>query len=652
MHSSSFLSVLSFASGTFAAHVKFQLNVTWAQSSLVGTPKQQFLLNGQSPGPPLDITVGDSVEFEVINSSPYNTTVHFHGITQLGTVSHFPRWCTDLMLTAQPWSDGVPGVSQYPILPGQDFTYKWTADEYGQYWYHSHFKGQIMDGFYGPITIKPSASQPRPFSLISNSSADIDAMTKAEASPSVLMVSDWMLENYNALVAAEEASGYDIACPDAIIINGKGSVNCLGQAYYATLVTPKLKTLLNGSLITAKGCVPPLPPLQGRFPSHPSALPASAFDVCTATSGEVEIVSVDASAGWASINMVSAAGVDTLEVSIDNHTMYVYATDGAYIVPQPVNAVVVPNGNRYQAMIKLDQTPGNYSIRVASVANNQFATGYAVLSYSGATEKVESFAAISYAGFNTTPTFRPFVDAKIVPFDPVTPGDASSTFFMNVRQLGASYLWTLSGRENYNLTTNEELTPLLFDPTQSLANDNNVAIKTKNSTWVDLVLISPGPLAPAHPIHKHSNKAYIIGQGIGAFNFSSVAAAAAVIPQNFNLINPPLRDGFTIPGATGNATWMAIRYEVVNPGAFIMHCHIQTHLSGGMAIVMLDGVDAFPTVPEAYLSAVSSSTTTLPSATSTSNSGSPASASATGNAVANRPIVAMLGGAMVLAALV
>jgi FtsP/CotA-like multicopper oxidase with cupredoxin domain len=662
MLSSSVVSLLGFASLSFAAQVKFQLNVTWAQSSLVGTPKKQFLLNGQSPGPPLDITVGDSVEFEVVNSSPYNTTVHFHGITQVGTVSHFPRKDQSNTDFIQPWSDGVPGVSQYPILPGQNFTYKWTADEYGQYWYHSHFKGQIMDGFYGPITIQPSKSEPRPFGLISNDSSDVAAMTKAEGSPSVLMVSDWMLENYDTLIAAEAASGYDIACPDAILLNGKGSVNCLGEAYYATLVTPKLLTLLNGSLITAKGCVPPLPALEGRFPSTPSALPPSAYDVCTATNGQVEVISVDASAGWASINMVSAAGVDTLEVSIDNHTMFVYATDGAYIVPQPVNAVVIPNGNRYQAMIKLDQTPGNYSIRVASVANNQFATGYGVLSYTGATEQVESFAAITYAGANSTATFRPFSDAKIVPFTPVAVGDASSTFFMSVQQLGASYLWTLSGHENYNLTTNEEVVPLLFDPTQSLANDNNLVIKTKNNTWVDLVLINPGPLAPAHPIHKHSNKGYIIGTGIGAFNFSSVAAAAAVIPQNFNFVSPPPRDGFTVPPATGNATWMAVRYEVVNPGAFIMHCHIQTHLSGGMAMVMLDGVDAFPTVPKAYLNAASSSTstktpvspTTTPGSSTAYNSASPAgaSATATGHAVANKPMIAMLGGAMALAALV
>lgn len=91
MHSTSILSFLSLASFSFAAQVKFQLNVTWEQSSLVGVPKQQFLVNGQSPGPALDLTVGDDVQVEVLNNSPYNTTVHFHGITQLGTVSHFPR---------------------------------------------------------------------------------------------------------------------------------------------------------------------------------------------------------------------------------------------------------------------------------------------------------------------------------------------------------------------------------------------------------------------------------------------------------------------------------------------------------------------------------------------------------------------------------
>ena len=37
-----------------------------------------------------------------------------------------------------PWSDGVPGVSQRPIASGGSFTYKWTATQFGSYWYIHH----------------------------------------------------------------------------------------------------------------------------------------------------------------------------------------------------------------------------------------------------------------------------------------------------------------------------------------------------------------------------------------------------------------------------------------------------------------------------------------------------------------------------------
>jgi hypothetical protein len=48
---------------------------------------------------------------------------------------------------------------------------------------------------------------------------------------------------------------------------------------------------------------------------------------------------------------------------------------------------------------------------------------------------------------------------------------------------------------------------------------------------------------------------------------------------------------------------MAIRYHVVNPGAWLLHCHVQSHLRGGMSIAMQDGVDEWPTVPREYLDA-------------------------------------------------
>ena len=64
-------------------------------------------------------------------------TVHWHGIHQVGT----------------PWMDGVPYVTQCPILPRQTFTYRFIATPAGTHWWHSHFQNQRVDGFYGFLIV-------------------------------------------------------------------------------------------------------------------------------------------------------------------------------------------------------------------------------------------------------------------------------------------------------------------------------------------------------------------------------------------------------------------------------------------------------------------------------------------------------------------
>jgi FtsP/CotA-like multicopper oxidase with cupredoxin domain len=185
--------------------IHFEVDLTWEEDNAVGIPKQTILVNGTSPGPVLYMALGDTVEFVVNNYLPFGTTIHFHGITQLNT----------------PWSDGVPGVSQMPIAPGATFVYTWTADEYGQYFYHAHHRGQIDDGLVGAIIISPPANELAPFSLISDSANDVAAMKKAELAPHPLIVSDWKAISFEDLFAMEVVSGVDIICPDTIIINGK-----------------------------------------------------------------------------------------------------------------------------------------------------------------------------------------------------------------------------------------------------------------------------------------------------------------------------------------------------------------------------------------------------------------------------------------------
>ena len=68
-------------------------------------------------------------------------------------------------------------------------------------------------------------------------------------------------------------------------------------------------------------------------------------------------------------------------------------------------------------------------------------------------------------------------------------------------------------------------------------------------------------------------------------------------PELFHLENPQRRDTFVTISPQGGPIWMMLRYQVVNPGPFILHCHIETHLSNGMAIALLDGIDEWPQVP-------------------------------------------------------
>ena len=51
------------------------------------------------------------------------------------------------------WMDGAAWVSQCPILPYQNFTYVWRAEQTGTYWYHSHNAIQRVDGLFGGIVI-------------------------------------------------------------------------------------------------------------------------------------------------------------------------------------------------------------------------------------------------------------------------------------------------------------------------------------------------------------------------------------------------------------------------------------------------------------------------------------------------------------------
>ena len=292
-------------------------------------------------------------------------------------------------------------------------------------------------------------------------------------------------------------------------------------------------------------------------------------------------------------------------VSIDEHPMWVYAVDGHYIQPQLADTIFMYNGERYSAMVQLDKVPRDYTIRVANSGADQIISGYATLSYKNGTKNNTSVPYIDYGGVNTTADVIPLDKTILVPFPASAPAPtADATYILNLGRKGANQNWTLNGNATYGLDQDFNA-PLLFSPESPHALNPNFTIRTKNNTWIDIILqveLTPAtPAQPAHPVHKHSNKAYIIGSANGIFNYTSVAEAMKHMPSGtFNLQTPQLRDSFTTPSVLLGPAWVAFRYQSVNPGAWFLHCHIQTHLDGGMAMTILDGVDAWPDVPAEY----------------------------------------------------
>lgn len=612
---------------------RYEYTITWDKGSPDGFEREMAFVNGQFPGPLIEANQGDNLEIVVTNNMPMNTTIHFHGIKQIGT----------------PWSDGVPGLTQRYIQPGKSFTYKWKADQYGSYWYHAHSRGQIDDGLYGPILIHPRNDTPDPFGLIAQDNSTLKAMRQAMQNVQPILFSDWRHLTSAKSWEINVASGAETPCYNSILINGKGQENCWSRTKINQLTTGIQRIFLQrggDSQLTDKGCLPARSVAAGLSPGlqvNLSAIPPDIFDNCKPTNGELAVIQVtqDPAGGgnWRAFDFIGTFGLLTGVVSIDEHPMYVYAVDGGYIQPQLVQAISVSNGDRYSVLVKADRA-GDFAIRVASAAMPQLMSGMATMRVQAANSTpTRVVARDDHCGDDgetkgkqkikrqqappvpapsqpaASPTSTPYINdagaaasrnvnffsqqaQRNYPAEPISQ-NVAQTFKLSMRHDGAAYKWALNDTI-YPPSADDAPTPLLFRPPNT-SDENDVTISTRNNTWVDLVFESAIFPMPPHPVHKHGTHMYLIGQGQGNFTWNSVAEAARARPQSFNLQNPPKRDTFQSLIAVGQPAWIVVRYHSSDPGPWLMHCHIQAHLEGGMAMVIQDGVDAWPQVPSEYL---------------------------------------------------
>ncbi|EUC33606.1 multicopper oxidase [Bipolaris zeicola 26-R-13] len=149
-----------------------------------------MLINGRYPGPTIVANWGDTIRVTVRNLLQSNgTSFHWHGFRMLN----------------KNIQDGVNGITECAVAPGDFKTYEFQATEYGTTWYHSHFSHQYGDGVVGTVIVNGPAT--------ANYDEDLGVMP----------ITDWYYKTaYQAASIAFQNGQAGLGPPvgDNILING------------------------------------------------------------------------------------------------------------------------------------------------------------------------------------------------------------------------------------------------------------------------------------------------------------------------------------------------------------------------------------------------------------------------------------------------
>ncbi|KAL9049309.1 MAG: hypothetical protein Q9162_007282 [Coniocarpon cinnabarinum] len=438
--------------------------------------------------------------------------------------------------------DGVNGVTQCPIAPGDHFVYNFTATQYGSSWYHSHYSVQYADGAVGPLTLHGPTS------------AEFD-----EAISPPLIMTDW--GHNSAFIALTDG----LEDPD-ILLNGLGNVTSYNNSFPNTTAVKPPYSISFG------------PPERGqRTKKYLMRIINTSFDTTFVFSIDNHILQV---------------------VTTDFVPITPYRNTSILIgIGQRYNVIVEANPLAYNESSPLPED-GNYWIRTSIVPCGLQAAGdlgyerTGILRYNPsstsypssepwqdiaracADENYASLHPIVHWQVSDHPANGPSGDSYDIDF---VPAPTVAPFPLALFALSPEADGFAPIRIDYsnptflNLDNNGTWDPLWrVEPEDYTSGD-----------WVYLVIDPQNqPVAIPHPIHLHGHDFAILEQ---AYN-------KPYSPNNLSLHynNPPRRDVVLVPPDG----YVVIAFKTDNPGAWLVHCHIAFHISRGLGMQILENQEA------------------------------------------------------------
>ncbi|OVA17721.1 Multicopper oxidase [Macleaya cordata] len=503
-------------------------------------------VNDSLPGPTIRVNEGDTLIVHVFNKSPYNLTIHWHGIFQLFSG----------------WADGPEYATQCPIPPGNSYTYKFNiTGQDGTLWWHAH-SSYLRATVYGALVIHPRAGRKYPF-------------PKPDKEVPILL-GEWFNAN---VVEVEEESLVTGGAPnisDAYTINGRpGDLFPCSSKHTYNLKVDQGKTYLLRIINAA---------LNNQF----------FFKVANHS---LTVVAVDASYTDLYVTDVVVLGPgQTTDVLLKANQ----AIGNYYMAAHPYASAA---GIQFVE----NATTGIIRYNSGGTANSSAAPIMPVLPAFNDTPTAHKFYT-NLTGLKTGPFWVPVprnVDEKMFitfglgvsicgpnnatcpnsPFGPTLRFSASMnnhSFVLPTRMsLLEAFFSNVSGIYTEDFPDNP---PFVFDYT-----NNNLSFalaftekstrvkKVKFNSTVEMVFQNTALIGiENHPIHLHGFNFHILAQGFGNYN-------ATRDEKTFNLDNPQERNTVSVP--VGG--WAVVRFRANNPGVWFMHCHLDVHMPWGLATAIV-----------------------------------------------------------------
>ncbi|XP_015942390.1 laccase-15 [Arachis duranensis] len=535
-------SLISLSSQT-RSHYNFV--VREARYTRLCSTKSILTVNGRFPGPAIKVYKGDTIYVNVHNRGKNNITIHWHGVKQ-------PR---------NPWTDGPEYITQCPIQPGRSFRQKIVfSTEEGTLWWHAHSDWSRAT-VHGPIYIYPKK----------NSSGYPFPKPHYEVP---IILGEWWKSDLNKVFTQFIKSGGAPNNSDAVTINGQP-----GDLYNCSK--------------------------SGTFK----------LNVEHGKTYHLRIIN-------AAMNLI-------LFFSVSKHNLTLFAHDAMYTKELTTSYICIAPGQTMDVLLHANQNPNNKYYMAARA----YSTGVGVPFDNSTTTAIIQYNNNNNNNENSTPSF---------PFLP-SPNDTKSAFAFIRRIRGypeenpftcplnikTHILTTISvntfpcprGRSpsscqapnstifaasmnNISFVTPRtdileayyyhingvyrkgfpSFPPYVFNftgdylPLELNIPKRGTKVKVlKYGSTVELVFQGTNLVAGIdHPMHIHGFSFHVIGYGFGNFNKS-------VDPKNYNLVDPPLQNTVIVP----IKGWAAIRFRATNPGVWLMHCHLDRHLSWGMETVFI-----------------------------------------------------------------